>query len=180
MNLKEEFVGKIIQELKIALKRKSIYQVPIINKLVINVWVWTYLLKAKTVVDDVVDNVSKITGQKPIVINSKLAVSNFKLKKWVPNWVKVTLRWKKMFDFIEKLISVWLPRERDFRWISKKSFDDRWNYNLWIKDVTIFPEVELDDISKTHWVQIVFSLANCDNKEDSQKLLKALWLPFEK
>lgn len=179
MTLRQDYKTTITGQLKELLKKVNIYQVPELKKIVVNVWVWSYLLKWKTSVDDVVDNITKITWQKPTVVNSKLAVSNFKLRKWMPNWVRVTLRWNRMYDFVEKLINVSLPRARDFRWISKKAFDQSWNYNLWLSDVWIFPEIELDDIWKTHWVQITFSV-KAQAKDESVELLKALWLPFEK
>lgn len=179
MSLKEEYSAKIMQELKQALWKNNSLALPKIDKIIVNVWVWSYLQKWKRTIEDVIDMITKITGQKPLVVNSRVSVSNFKLKKWVPNWIKVTLRWKKMFDFIEKLITVCLPRIRDFRWVSKKAFDTVWNYTLWISDITVFPEIDLDDISKSHWIQIVFSIKN-SNKDDSFKLLKAIWLPFEK
>ena len=172
-------ITKITGDLKTSLNKKNIYQVPRIKKVIVNVWIWTYLLKWWTTADDIVDNITAITWQMPVVIKSKLAVSNFKLRKWVSNWVKVTLRSKKMYDFLEKLITITFPRERDFRWISKKSFDKSWNYSFGIKDVSVFPEISMDDISKVHWLQITISM-DSESKEDSLELLQKIWLPFEK
>ena len=174
MTLRQDYKKTIIGKLKELLKKWNIFEVPELEKIVVNVWVWSYLLKWKTSVDDVVENITKITWQKPIIVNAKLAVSNFKLRKWMPNWVRVTLRWNRMYDFLEKLIKVALPRARDFRWIPKKAFDQMWNYNLWLNDIWVFPEIELDDISKTHWVQITFSV-KAKAKNESVELLTALW-----
>lgn len=179
MLLKDKFKKEIIGKLKTQLWKKNIYQVPRLEKIVINVWAWTYLTKTWRTIDEIIENLSKITWRKPVVVNTKLSVSNFKLRKWMANGVKVTLRWDAMYNFLEKLITIVLPRIRDFRWIPKKTFDKVWNYSLWVKDITVFPEINLEDISKSHWLQINFSIKS-QEKSESFELLKILWLPFEK
>jgi len=171
-------LNKINKELQSELSLKNENQVPSLEKIVLNVWVWTYLTKWKTSIDDVIENIALISWQKPLVIKAKLAVSNFKLRKWMSNWVKVTLRWEKMYNFIDKFINLVLPRLMDFRWLSKK-LDKEWQYSIWVKDITIFNEVNLEDISKTHWLQINFSINNA-SKEKSYALLEKMWLPFKK
>jgi len=171
-------LNKINKELKWELSLKNENQIPFLDKIVLNVWVWTYLTKWKTSIDDVIENVSLISWQKPLVIKAKLAVSNFKLRKWMSNWVKVTLRWEKMYNFLDKFINLVLPRVMDFRWLSKK-FDKEWQYSVWLKDITIFNEINLEDISKTHWLQINFSIKNA-SRNNSYALLEKIWLPFKK
>jgi large subunit ribosomal protein L5 len=159
MSLIKKVKWELVGKLKEKLWKKNVYEVPKIEKIVINVWIWTYLQRwSWRNAEEVVDNIAKVTWQKPVVINTKLSVSNFKLRKWAPNWVKVTLRWEKMYAFLDKLISIVFPRTRDFRWISKTSFDKDWNYVIWIKDIAVFPEINMEDISKTHWLQINFSI----------------------
>lgn len=179
MQLKDKFKNEIVGKLKKELWKKNIYQVPKLKKIVINTWIWTYLTRSWRTCEEVVENLTKIFWQKPIVINTKLSVSNFKLRQWMANWVKITLRWEKMFNFFEKLVNVVLPRIRDFRGVSKRTFDKTWNYSLWISDITVFPEINLEDISKTHWLQINFCI-DAQEKAEAFELLKNLWLPFEK
>ena len=171
-------LNKINEELKSELSLKNKNQVPSLEKIVLNVWVWSYLTKWKTSLDDVIENIAAISWQKPLIIKAKLAVSNFKLRKWMSNWVKVTLRWERMYNFLDKLNNLVIPRIMDFRWLSKK-FDKKWQYSIWIKDITIFNEINLEDISKTHWLQINFSINNA-SKENSFALLSKMWLPFKK
>lgn len=180
MNLRQKFYKEILAKLKKDLWKENDFEVPKLDKLVINVWVWSYLQNwSWRSVDDVVDNITKISWQRPVIVKSKIAVSNFKLRKWMSNWVRVTLRWDVMYNFVEKLVHIALPRVRDFKWVSKKAFDKNWNYTLWISDVTIFPEISLEDISKTHWLQLNFS-TSASNKEEAWELLKNLGLPFQK
>lgn len=171
-------LSKINKELQKELSFKNENQVPSLEKITLNVWVWTYLQRWKTSIDDVIENVSLISWQKPLLIKAKLAVSNFKLRKWMSNWLKVTLRWERMYDFVDKLRNLVLPRIMDFKWLSKK-LDKEWQYSVWIKDVTIFNEINLEDISKTHWLQLNFSIKNAW-KENSLALLEKIWLPFTK
>ena len=171
-------LDKINEELKKVLWLKNKYEVPRLEKIVINVWAWSSLTKWKNTIDEIVNNVSLIAWQKPIVIKTKIAVSNFKLRKWMANGVKVTLRWQRMYNFLDKLVNIVLPRTMDFKWTTKK-FDNKWNYSIWIKDVTIFNEVLLDDISRTHWLQVNFSVVNW-SKEKTYWLLKKFWIPFKK
>lgn len=179
MTLNKKLLEKVSKDLQKKLWKKNIYQVPRITKITINSWVWTYIARwAWRNISDVVDNITNISGQKAIVIKAKLSVSNFKLRKWMSAWVKVTLRWDKMYWFIDKMTNIVFPRVRDFQWISKK-LDKMWNYSIWLKDVSVFPEISLDDIWKTHWIQINFSI-DTESKEDSFELLKTLNLPFKK
>lgn len=179
MSLTQDIKGNVSKQLLVLLGKKNVYELPKIKAVVVNVWVWTYLSKSWTSIDDVVANIAAITCSAPVIHKAKLAVSNFKLRKWMQCWVRVTLRWKKMYWFLEKIIKVVLPRVRDFRWIKKKSFDKLWNYSFWLSDVTVFPELHIEDINKTHWIQITIVI-DSDSKENSFELLKLVWLPFQK
>lgn len=180
MNLRQKFNKTLLAELKKVLWKKNDFEVPRLEKIVVNTWVWSYLQWGWwRSIDDVFENITKITWQKPVIVNSKLAVSNFKLRKWMANWIRVTLRWEKMYNFVEKLTNIALPRVRDFKWTSIKSFDKNWNYTIWLNDVTIFPEIALEDISKTHGLQINFSTSSKD-KNWALELLKLLGIPFQK
>jgi len=171
-------LNKIKKDLQSELSLKNPNEVPSLEKVVLNVWIWSYLNKWKTSIDDVIENISSISWQKPLIIKAKMAVSNFKLRKWMSNWLKVTLRWKNMYNFLDKLINLVLPRVTDFKWLSKK-FDKEWNYSIWLKDISVFNEINLEDISKTHWLQINFSIKN-SSKDNSFALLEKMWLPFKK
>ncbi|MCD5382983.1 50S ribosomal protein L5 [Candidatus Gracilibacteria bacterium] len=171
-------LNKINEELKSELSLKNKNQVPSLEKIVLNVGVGSYLTKGKTSLDDVIENIAAISGQKPLIIKAKLAVSNFKLRKGMSNGVKVTLRGERMYNFLDKLNNLVIPRIMDFRGLSKK-FDKKGQYSIGIKDITIFNEINLEDISKTHGLQINFSINNA-SKENSFALLSKMGLPFKK
>jgi large subunit ribosomal protein L5 len=168
----KEIKGKLLKELGY----KNICQVPKLEKIVINVGLGEATANIK-VIDKSVEEVSAIAGQKPVVTKAKKAISNFKLRKGVPIGVMVTLRRKKMYEFLERLLTVSLPRTRDFKGISGKSFDGRGNYTLGIKEQLIFPEIEFDKVEKIKGMNITF-VTNAKNDEDAKALLKALGFPF--
>ena len=179
MYLKEKYLNEIIPTVKTKLEIKNIMDVPKIEKVVLNMWIWTYIRTWNKDYNSLLEDLSLIAGQRPVVRYAKKAVSNFKLRAWMPVWLSVTLRGERMYAFLEKLINVVLPRVKDFRWISKKGFDLDWNYNFWIKEHTIFPEVPQLDVVKNHWLQITIK-TNVNNKEASKMLLEEMWFPFSK
>ena len=131
------------------------------------------------VIDSISGDLAKITGQKPIVCRAKKSVANFKLREGMPIGVKVTLRGEKMWEFMDRLFNVALPRVRDFRGINPNSFDGRGNYSLGIKEQLIFPEIEYDKIDKVRGMDVCFvTTANTD--EEGRELLKLMGAPFEK
>lgn len=176
--LKKTYLEKIVPELKKALKTDNIHAVPKITAVQINVGVGSYVAAGKDH-EDVVKNVTVISGQKPVVTRSKKAISNFKLKINTPSGVVVTLRGNRMYDFLSKLINVTFPRIRDFRGISKKAFDGRGNYSVGLAEYSVFPEIQMEDISKTHGMQITIKTNANDNKK-AFELLKAFGFPFKK
>ena len=177
--LKEKYLKEIIPVLKEKLKLSNVMEVPKIEKVVLNMWIWTYIRTGNKDFSSLQEHLSLIAGQACTVRYAKKAISNFKLRAWMPVWLTVTLRWDSMYNFLEKLIHVVLPRVRDFRWINKKGFDNQWNYNFWIKEHSIFLEVPQDDVVKNHWLQITVK-TTAKNKEAWKELLTQMWFPFSK
>ncbi len=179
MYLKEKYVKEIAPSLKTKLGLSNVMEIPKIEKVVLNMWIWTYVRSWNKDYSSLLNDLALISGQQPVVRLAKKAVSNFKLRIWMPVGLSVTLRWDNMYAFLEKLIDVVLPRVKDFRWVSKKSFDSEGNYNFGIKEHTIFPEVPQLDVVKFHWLQITIK-TNTKNKDASRMLLEEIWIPFSK
>lgn len=176
--LLQTYREKIVPQLMQTFGVKNPHAVPKIKAVKINVGIGSHVVAGKDP-EDIVKNITTITGQKPIVPKSKKAISNFKLKLNMPSGVVATLRGKRMYDFLSKLINVALPRIRDFRGISKKSFDGHGNYSIGIKEHTIFPEIRAEDVSKIHGLQITIQ-TNAGNNKKALELLKAFGFPFKK
>jgi len=176
--LKEKFNNEITPALMSKFNYKSIMEVPKLEKIVINMGVGDAVANAKAL-DTAVEELSTITGQKPIVTRAKKSIAGFRLREGMPIGAKVTLRGERMYEFIDKLISVSLPRVRDFRGISKKSFDGRGNYTLGVKEQLIFPEIDYDKVNKVRGMDIVIvTTANTD--EEARELLTQFGMPFQK
>ena len=176
--LRDKYNDVVVSKLVEKFEYTSIMEVPRLDKVVINVGVGDAVFNAK-VMDDVVEELALITGQKPIVIKAKKSVSNFKLREGMPIGVKVTLRGERMYYFLDKLVSIALPRVRDFRGINPNAFDGRGNYTLGIKEQIIFPEISLDKVKKVRGFDIsVVTTAKTD--EESRELLQLLGFPFRK
>ncbi|MGN0173792.1 MAG: 50S ribosomal protein L5 [Acutalibacteraceae bacterium] len=157
---------------------KSVMQIPKIDKVVINVGAGEAKDNSK-VIDAISNDLAIITGQKPLVCRAKKSVANFKLREGMPIGVKVTLRGDKMYEFIDRLFSLALPRVRDFRGINPNSFDGRGNYSMGVKEQLIFPEIEYDKIDKVRGMDITFiTTANTD--EEAKELLTLMGAPFAK
>lgn len=176
--LQEVYKEQIAPELKKKLGLKNVNAVPRVTAVRINVGIGSHVAAGKDH-EEIVKNVTMIAGQKPMVTISKKAISNFKLKINMPSGVIATLRGRRMYDFIAKLVHVVFPRIRDFRGISKKSFDGHGNYSIGVREHTIFPEVQTDDVSKTHGLQITIQ-TNANDDEKAFELLKAFGFPFKK
>lgn len=176
--MKERYVAEIAPALNKKFGYKSVMQIPKLDKIVINVGAGEAKDNAK-VIDSISGDLATITGQKPIVCRAKKSVANFKLREGMPIGVKVTLRGEKMWEFMDRLFNVALPRVRDFRGINPNSFDGRGNYSLGIKEQLIFPEIEYDKIDKVRGMDVCFvTTANTD--EEGRELLKLMGAPFEK
>lgn len=177
MNYKETFTKELQPALQKDLDIKNVMATPKLVKIVINVGIGTYTKQHKDF-SNVVENVSNITGQKPVIRKSRMAISNFKLRQDMPVGVMTTLRGKRMYDFMHKLVHVIFPRIRDFRGFSTKSFDGHGNYSVGITDFTIFPEINLDDIVHDHGLQISI-ITSAKNDQEGEMLLKSFGFPFK-
>jgi len=174
--LKERFVKEVVASLKEKFQYKSVMQVPKITKIVINKGVGA-AVSDKKLVDVAVEEISQIAGQKAVATISKKAISNFKLRENMPIGVKVTLRGDRMYEFLDRLTTVSLPRVRDFKGVSEKGFDGRGNYTLGVKEQIIFPEISIDKVSKISGMDITF-VTTAKTDEEAYALLAAVGMPF--
>jgi len=176
--LKDLYNNEIVDALVKKFGYKNIMQVPKLDKIVINMGVGEAKDNAK-VLDAAVKELETIAGQKVVLTRAKKAVANFKIREGMPIGCKVTLRGEKMYEFLDRLVNLALPRVRDFRGVSADSFDGRGNYALGIKEQIIFPEIEYDKIDKVRGMDIIFvTTANTD--EEAKELLAAFNMPFKK
>lgn len=176
--LKEKYNNDVRPSLVEKFDYTSIMQAPKVDKIVINMGVGEAVSNTKNL-DKAVEELTLISGQKPVVTRAKKSIATFRLREGMPIGTKVTLRGDRMYDFLDKLVSVSLPRVRDFRGVSKNAFDGRGNYTLGIKEQLIFPEVDYDDVDKVRGMDIVIvTTANTD--EESRELLGQLGMPFQK
>ncbi|MFA5324851.1 MAG: 50S ribosomal protein L5 [Bacteroidales bacterium] len=169
---KEEIVGKLMKEFSY----KSVMQVPKLQKITINQGVGQ-ATQDKKLVEIAQQEITTITGQKAVLTTSKKDISNFKLRRGMPIGAKVTLRSTKMYEFLERLISISIPRIRDFKGISE-NFDSRGNYTLGIKEQIIFPEIDIDKVTKVMGMEITF-VTSADKDEEAYALLREFGLPFK-
>jgi large subunit ribosomal protein L5 len=176
--LQTKYFKDIRPELFKTLKFKSIMQVPKVEKIVVNVGVGDATGNAK-LLEESVKELTDITGQKPVITKSKKSIATFKLRENQAIGTKVTLRGVKMYQFLDKLVSIALPRVRDFRGVSRNSFDGRGNYTLGIKEQLIFPEINFDRVNKIRGMDIVI-VTTAQNDEQAYALLQALGMPFNR
>ncbi|MFA6549772.1 MAG: 50S ribosomal protein L5, partial [Candidatus Gracilibacteria bacterium] len=163
-DLKTRYLKEVAPALKEMLGVKNVMAVPKITKVTVNVGIGSYMAKGGKDHADVMNNIAAITGQKPVAVKTNKSISNFKTKQGQVVGIKVTLRGKRMYDFLNKLINITLPRVRDFRGISTTAFDERGAYNLGLKEHTVFPEIGAEDLTKVHGLQITIS-TTAKNKE---------------
>ena len=176
--LREMYKADVVPALQKKFDYKSVMQIPKIEKVIINVGCGEAKDNAK-VVDAIINDLSQITGQKPVKCVAKKSVANFKLREGMTIGVKVTLRGDKMYEFIDRLFNLALPRVRDFRGINPNSFDGRGNYSMGIKEQLIFPEIDYDKIDKVRGMDVCFvTTANTD--EEARELLTLMGAPFSK
>lgn len=174
--LKEKYTNEIMGKLKEKFGYKNIMQIPRLEKIVVNIGLGEAIQNAKAV-DAAVGDLGIITGQKPVVTRAKKSIAGFKLRAGMPIGCKVTLRGDRMYEFADRLFNVALPRVRDFRGVSGKSFDGRGNYSLGIKEQLIFPEIEYDKIDKVRGMDIIF-VTSAKSDEEAKALLSELGMPF--
>jgi large subunit ribosomal protein L5 len=174
--LKEIYKKDVVPALQEKFQFKSIMQVPRITKICINRGIGAAVADKK-LVDNGVEELTTITGQKAVATIAKRSVSNFKLREGMPIGAKVTLRGEKMYEFMDRLLTVALPRVRDFKGINDKGFDGRGNYTLGVKEQIIFPEISIDKIKSISGMDITF-VTTAEHDEQSYELLKAFGMPF--
>ncbi len=174
--LREQYEKEIIPAMMKKFNYKSVMQVPKLEKIVINIGLGDIKDNPKSL-ENAVNDLTIITGQKPIITKAKKAIAAFKIREGVNMGCKVTLRSGKMYDFAYKLFNVALPRVRDFRGVSSNSFDGRGNYSMGIKEQLIFPEIEYDKIDKIRGMDIIF-VTTAKSDEEAKELLALLGMPF--
>ena len=176
--LKDLYVKEAAPALFKKFSYKSVMQIPKLDKIVINVGAGEARENSKAI-DAISADLAAITGQKPVVCKAKKSVANFKLREGMPIGVKVTLRGDKMYEFLDRLFNVALPRVRDFRGINPNSFDGRGNYNMGLKEQLIFPEIDFDKVDKVRGMDICF-VTTATTDEEARELLTLLGAPFAK
>ncbi|MDO4514961.1 MAG: 50S ribosomal protein L5 [Lachnospiraceae bacterium] len=176
--LKEQYKSEIVDAMTKKFGYKNIMEVPKLDKIVINMGVGEAKENAK-ILESAVKDLETITGQKAVVTRAKKAVANFKIREGMPIGCKVTLRGEKMYEFLDRLVNLALPRVRDFRGVNANSFDGRGNYSLGIKEQLIFPEIEYDKVDKVRGMDIIF-VTTAKTDEEARELLRLFNMPFEK
>ena len=175
--LKEHYNKVVVHELKESLGVKSNMAVPRISKVTLNMGVGE-ALSDKKLLEKAVEDMTLISGQKPLVTKARKSVANFKIRDGMPIGCKVTLRGERMYDFLQRLLGIAIPRERDFRGLDARSFDGRGNYSMGIKEHIIFPEIDYDKIDKIRGMDITVS-TTAKNNEEGELLLRAMKFPFK-
>ena len=175
--LREQYQKEVVPALMKKFQYKSVMEVPKLDKIVINIGLGDLKENPKAL-ENAMNDLTQITGQRPIVTKAKKSIAAFKLREGVNIECKVTLRSRKMYDFAYKFINVALPRVRDFRGVSSKSFDGRGNYSIGVKEQLIFPEIEYDKVDKVRGMDIIF-VTTAKTDEEGKELLKLMGMPFK-
>ena len=176
--LMERYQNDVVKSLVEKFNYSSSMQAPKVEKIVLNIGVGDAVSNSK-LLDEAVNELTLITGQKPVITRAKKSIAGFKLREGAPIGCKVTLRGERMYEFLDKLVNISLPRVRDFRGVSNNSFDGRGNYTLGIKEQLIFPEINIDKVNKLRGMDIVF-VTTAKSDEEGRELLAQLGMPFKK
>ena len=176
--LKEKYVNEVVSSLQSKYNYKSVMEVPRLEKIVINMGVGDATSNSK-LIEAAVNDLTKISGQKPVITKAKKSIAGFKVREGQAIGCKVTLRGDNMYNFMDKLISIALPRVRDFRGVSPKAFDGRGNYTMGIKEQLIFSEIDYDDVVKVRGMDIIF-VTTAKTNEEAFDLLNELGIPFKR
>jgi len=174
--LKKKYLEEVVDELRKEFNYENIMQVPKMVKVVVNAGLGEAIHNHK-ILDTAVAEIATITGQKPVITKAKRSVANFKLREGMPIGCRVTLRGRNMYEFLERLLNVALPRVRDFRGVSPKAFDGRGNYTLGVKDQIIFPEINFDKVERVSGFSVTM-VTSAKTDEEAKSLLKRLGMPF--
>ena len=177
-NLKKLYQDEVAPALMQKFGYKSVMQIPRLEKIVVNVGCSEARENAK-VLDAVVNDLTTITGQKAVITHAKKSVANFKLREGMPIGAKVTLRGERMYEFMDKLMNIALPRVRDFHGVSDKAFDGRGNYALGIREQLLFPEIDYDKVEKVRGMEMIF-VTTAHSDEECKELLRLMGMPFTK
>ena len=177
-SLIERYQNEVVKSLMEKFNYSSKMQAPKIEKIVLNIGVGDAVSNSK-LLDEAVNELTLISGQKPVITRAKKSIAGFKLREGAPIGCKVTLRGERMYEFLDKLVNISLPRVRDFRGVSNNSFDGRGNYTLGIKEQLIFPEINFDKVNKLRGMDIVF-VTTAKTDEEGHELLAQLGMPFKK
>jgi large subunit ribosomal protein L5 len=169
---KQDIVPRLMEKFEY----KNVMEAPKVDRVVINIGVGEAIQNAKAL-DGAVNDLSTIAGQKPVITKAKKSIAGFKLREGMPIGCKVTLRGERMYEFLDRLINLSLPRVRDFRGVSPQAFDGRGNYSLGIKEQTIFPEIDYDKIDKIRGMEVII-VTTAKTDEEGRELLKGLGMPF--
>ena len=176
--LKDFYNSQIKNDLREKFDYKNVMEIPKLEKIVINIGVGEAVANSKAL-DAAVNDLTAIAGQKPIITRAKKSIANFKIRENMPIGCKVTLRGEKMYEFLDKLINIAIPRVRDFRGVRATSFDGRGNYSLGIKEQLIFPEIDYDKIDQVRGMDIIM-VTSAKTDEEARELLRAFGMPFKK
>ena len=174
--LKDKYIAEIAPAMQEKFGYSNIMAIPKLDKIIINIGLGEAVDNPKAL-DGAVEDITLIAGQKPVITRAKKSIAGFKIREGMPIGVKVTLRGDRMYEFVDRLFNVALPRVRDFRGVSGKSFDGRGNYSLGLTEQLIFPEIDYDKIDKIRGMQIVFT-TTAKTDEEGKELLKMLGMPF--
>lgn len=174
--LMEQYKSEMIPQLMSRFEYKNVMQVPRLEKIILNIGAGEAIQNPKAL-DGAVNDLAVISGQRPIITKAKNSIAGFKLRAGMSIGCKVTLRGERMYDFLDKLINIVLPRVRDFRGVSPASFDGRGNYSLGIKEQTVFPEIEYDKIDKIRGLEVVI-VTSAKTDEEAREMLKFMGMPF--
>ena len=176
--LKDLYNSQIKNDLREKFNYKNVMEIPKLETIVINIGVGEAVTNSKAL-DAAVNDLTAIAGQKPIITRAKKSIANFKIRENMPIGCKVTLRGEKMYEFLDKLINIAIPRVRDFRGVRATSFDGRGNYSLGIKEQLIFPEIDYDKIDQVRGMDIIM-VTSAKTDEEARELLRAFGMPFKK
>ncbi|MDU2418168.1 50S ribosomal protein L5 [Negativicoccus succinicivorans] len=177
-HLKDLYNSQIKNDLREKFNYKNVMEIPKLEKIVINIGVGEAVTNSKAL-DAAVNDLTAIAGQKPIITRAKKSIANFKIRENMPIGCKVTLRGERMYEFLDKLINIAIPRVRDFRGVRATSFDGRGNYSLGIKEQLIFPEIDYDKIDQVRGMDIIM-VTSAKTDEEARELLRAFGMPFKK
>lgn len=176
--LQDKYQNEVVPAMMKEFNYKSVMEVPAIEKVVVNIGVGDAIQNSK-LLDEAVEELAAIAGQQPVITKAKKSIANFKLREGMPIGCKVTLRRQKMYEFLDKLFNISLPRVRDFRGVSDTSFDGRGNYTLGIKEQIIFPEIDFDKVNRSRGMDVVI-VTSAKTNEEAKALLTKMGMPFKK